>query len=186
MNAPVRATAALRSMGRPPGVVHLVCMGVSGSGKSVIAERLAARLGWARAEGDDFHSDANRAKMSAGIPLGDDDRAPWLAALRDWMNTAAREGHSTVVTCSALKRTYRERLSAATGTVIYVHLDPPPEITAERLAARQGHFMPVSLLASQLEALEPLGEDEVGVVCGNTGDLDAELEAVMGCLEGRG
>nr|WP_197683514.1 gluconokinase [Jiangella alkaliphila] len=142
---------------------HLVVMGVSGSGKTTVATRLADRLGRPFAEADDMHPPANVAKMSAGTPLTDADRRPWLATVRDWLTGQAEQGRGAVVTCSALRRVYRDVLREAAGGVTFVHLDGDPELLAERMAARKGHFMPSSLLRSQLDTLEPLEPDEDGV-----------------------
>ncbi|MDF3290378.1 gluconokinase [Streptomyces silvisoli] len=140
----------------------VVVMGVSGSGKSTVGGLLAERLGVPYAEADDFHPPANIAKMSAGHPLDDADRSPWLDAIAAWITDRGREGG--VVSCSALKRSYRDRLRAAAPDLFFVHLDGPPELIASRLAARMEHFMPAGLLRSQLEALEPLEPDEAGAV----------------------
>lgn len=148
-----------------PGVpLHLVLMGVAGSGKTTLARILQDRLELPYAEADDFHPRANVDKMRAGTPLTDADRAPWLAALRDWLTAQARAGRSTVVTCSALRRAYRDVLREAEGRVRFVHLVAGPDLIGERLAARSGHFMPPSLLPSQLATLEPLADDEDGIV----------------------
>src|SRR5690606_25924853 len=103
-------------------VQHLVLMGVSGSGKTTLARELEERLGWPYAEADEFHPEANIAKMSAGTPLTDDDRRPWLEAMRDWLTAQTRAGRSSVVTCSALRRAYRDLLRTAEGRVRFVHL----------------------------------------------------------------
>ncbi len=139
----------------------LVVMGVAGSGKTTVAERIAEALGWPLAEADDFHSPANKAKMSSGVPLTDEDRAPWLASLRDWITDERRD---VVLTCSALRRTYRAVLRSADARVRFLHLHGTPELLAERMGGRQGHFMPTTLLTSQLATLEPLEADEDGVV----------------------
>jgi gluconokinase len=144
-------------------VVHVVLMGVSGSGKTTLALELRRRLGWPYAEADDFHPQANIDRMAAGVPLTDDDRWPWLDAIRDWLTAQAREERSTIVTCSALRAAYRDVLREAAGQVRFVHLTAAPEVIAPRLAERSGHFMPASLLPSQLAALEPLRADEDGV-----------------------
>jgi gluconokinase len=141
---------------------HLVVMGVAGSGKTTVATLLAQRLGTEYAEADQFHPEANIAKMSAGTPLSDEDRWPWLEAIRDWLSAEADAGRSGVVTCSALKRSYRDLLRTARGRVCFVHLDGSPELLAERMEHRSGHFMPTSLLPSQLATLEPLDGDEPG------------------------
>jgi gluconokinase len=141
--------------------MHLVVMGVAGAGKSTIAEALSRDLGWAMAEADQFHSQANITKMNAGVPLQDEDRWPWLQSIRDWMTTKAAAGHSTVLTCSALKHSYRQLLAEAEGQVVFIHLDGDPALLGERMRGREGHFMPVTLLPSQLATLEPLTPDEL-------------------------
>ncbi|WP_345202433.1 gluconokinase [Fodinibacter luteus] len=143
---------------------HIVVMGVSGSGKSTVAEGISTAMGLPFAEADRFHPEANIAKMSAGIPLTDADRWPWLSDLAAWMATQAREGQSTVMACSALRRAYRDVLRSGPPEVQFVHLDGPVELIAARMSARPDHFMPASLLASQVRTLEPLGADEDGVV----------------------
>jgi gluconokinase len=140
----------------------VVLIGIAGSGKSTIAAALAARLGWAFADADDFHSDVSRAKMTSGIPLDDIDRAPWLCSLRDWMTAQDSVGRSTVLACSALRRRYRDVLRQACGPVTIVHLDLPVEVAATRMQQRTNHYMPASLLRSQLDCLEPLEPDERG------------------------
>lgn len=142
-----------------PGVV--VVMGVSGTGKSTVGELLADALGVPYAEADDFHSEANIAKMSAGVPLDDDDRRPWLDAIGAWAHDHAAGGG--VVSCSALKRVYRERLRAAAPGLFFLHLTGERELIAERMKTRKGHFMKAGLLESQLATLEPLAPEENGV-----------------------
>ncbi|MBY8884565.1 gluconokinase [Streptomyces sp. PTM05] len=138
-------------------------MGVSGSGKSTVGGLLAERLGVPYAEADDFHPPANIAKMSAGHALDDADRAPWLDAIAAWI--AERDGlGGGVVSCSALRRRYRDRLREAAPGLFFLHLDGPRALIAARLAARLGHFMPSGLLDSQFDALEPLDADEAGAV----------------------
>lgn len=149
---------------RPTGAVqHLVVMGVAGSGKTTLAELLERRLGRVYAEADEFHPQANIDKMAAGTPLDDEDRWPWLAAIRDWLTEQTRAGRGAVVTCSALKHSYRDLLREAEGRVRFVHLTADPALIGERMAHRSGHFMPPALLPSQLATLEPLREDEDGV-----------------------
>jgi gluconokinase len=133
-------------------------MGVAGCGKSTVASALADLLRWDLCDGDDLHPPANVAKMAAGQPLTDDDRWPWLARVRGWIDERLAAGRSGVITCSALKRAYRDVLR--NEHVVFVHLSGTREQLATRLAARQGHFMPVSLLDTQLADLEPPGEDE--------------------------
>ncbi|GGF38310.1 gluconokinase [Marmoricola endophyticus] len=139
---------------------RVVVMGVSGSGKTTVAEKLADRIGAALVEGDDLHPQANRDKMRSGTPLTDDDRWPWLDRV-----AAALESTDgpVVVTCSALKRAYRDRLRAGAPGTFFVHLDGDPQLLKDRQAAREGHFMPPSLMDSQLDTLEQLGADEAGV-----------------------
>ncbi|WP_028661746.1 gluconokinase [Saccharomonospora saliphila] len=141
----------------------LVVMGVSGAGKSTVAAELADRLGWPMAEADEFHPAANVEKMTAGIPLTDSDRTPWLSALRDWISDRADDGRDVVVACSALKRSYRDILREASARVRFVHLRGEPDLIGERLAGRSGHFMPPALLDSQFGDLEDLAGDEDGV-----------------------
>ncbi|GAA5161500.1 gluconokinase [Pseudonocardia eucalypti] len=155
----------------------LVVMGVSGSGKSTVGAELAARLRLPFADADDFHPAANIAKMSAGVPLADADRRPWLRLLGDWL--AGRAVTGAVLSCSALKRRYRDRLRAAAPSVTFLHLAGPPEVIARRVAGRLDHFMPSSLVRSQYAALEPLRADEAGV----TLDLGLPVEELVGqCL----
>ncbi|GAA3487397.1 gluconokinase [Streptomyces cremeus] len=141
---------------------HVVVMGVAGTGKTTIGPLLAAQLGVPYAEGDDFHPPANIATMSAGIPLTDDDRWPWLDAIGAWIR--GRAGRGGVVSSSALKRSYRDRLRSAAGEdLVFVHLTGSRELIADRMAQRRGHFMPTALLDSQFATLQPLGPDETGV-----------------------
>jgi gluconokinase len=161
------------------GVEHLVVMGVSGTGKSTVGQLVASRLGRPLIEGDDLHPPENKAKMAAGIPLTDDDRGPWLRAVRDAMDAA---GEPTVVACSALRRSYRDILRTAEGRVRFAHLVDDPDDLARRMAQRTEHFMPVTLLASQLATLEPLGDDEDGftVPGGSTpGDTASAVVAAL-------
>jgi gluconokinase len=153
----------------------LVVMGVSGAGKTTIARALADELGWPMAEADEFHPAANIEKMSAGIPLTDDDRTPWLEALRAWITERSEAGESTIVTCSALKRTYRDLLRQARARVRFVHLAGDAPLILRRLTSRADHFMPPSLLDSQFADLEPLADDEDGVIV----DLDASPERIV-------
>jgi len=137
----------------------VVVMGVSGSGKSTVGAALAKRLGVPFLDADALHPPANVAKMTAGEPLDDDDRYPWLDRVGEWL-----AGHPAgVVSCSALRRSYRDRLRAHCPRVEFLHLDGSAETIARRLVARPGHFMPATLLRSQFETLEPLGADEPGV-----------------------
>jgi gluconokinase len=135
--------------------VIVIVMGVSGSGKSYLGNALAEATDWAFAEGDDYHSDANKAKMAAGIPLTDADRGPWLATLHEVLAGWHARGQSGILACSALKESYREELMAGIPEVRFVWLDPSRAVLAERMAHRPGHFMPPGLLDSQLATLEP-------------------------------
>ena len=123
-------------------VEHLVLMGVAGCGKTTAATNLHNALGWPVAEADDFHPEANIAKMSRGIPLTDEDRWPWLESLRAWMSEQADRGTRTIVTCSALKRSYRDLLAGAHGRVFFIHLVADEAALHERMGRREGHFMP--------------------------------------------
>jgi len=158
----------------------VVVMGVSGSGKSTVGGLLAQRLGVPYAEADDFHPPANVAKMAAGHPLDDADRAPWLDAIAGWITD--RHGEGGVVSCSALRRRYRDRLRKAAPALFFVHLDGPEELIASRLTARTGHFMPAGLLRSQLDALEPLEPDEAGAVIPITGSPHRIAERAFSAL----
>jgi gluconokinase len=143
--------------------VQLVVMGVSGCGKSTVAAMIASRAGCALAEGDDFHPAASVARMTAGYPLDDALRTPWLAAIASWLAERVAQGECAVVSCSALRRAYRDVLRSAGPDVRMVHLAGPYELVAQRQAARPGHFFPPTLLASQYAILEPLAPDEPGI-----------------------
>jgi gluconokinase len=138
-------------------------MGVCGSGKSEIGSRLASALGAGFIEGDDYHSPANVAKMASGIALDDADRAAWLDQLRQQIATAREQGASLVVSCSALKRRYRDLLREGDPALRFAHLHGEREVIAGRMQERKDHYMPRALLDSQLQALEPLQEDEAGI-----------------------
>ena len=150
----------------------IIVMGVAGSGKSTVANMLAQRLGWPVAEGDEFHSRGNKAKMAAGTPLTDADRKPWLEAIRDWID---RTPGNAVVTCSALRRSYRDILRSARGRVRFLHLHSSPAVLGSRIGSRTGHFMPPGMLVSQLETLEMLQPDEDGTVV----DVDNSPEEII-------
>ncbi|MCP9993267.1 gluconokinase [Streptomyces albogriseolus] len=158
----------------------VVVMGVAGTGKTTIGPLLAARLGVPYAEGDDFHPQSNIAKMSAGTPLTDDDRWPWLDAIGDWAQ--GRAGLGGVVSCSALKRSYRDRLRAAAPGVVFVHLTGDRALIEDRMSHRQGHFMPTALLDSQFATLQPLEPDEVGIAVNVTGRPEEITERAAAAL----
>ena len=153
----------------------LVVMGVSGSGKSTIADRLAVRLDWRFEDGDGFHPPSNVAKMSAGQPLTDEDRWPWLRAIADEIDRLSAAGERAVIACSALKRSYREILVHGRNDVRIVFLDGTQDLIAGRLAARKGHFMPPGLLASQFKTLERPGADERPIIV----SIDAPVERIV-------
>lgn len=153
----------------------LVVMGVSGSGKSTIAEALAARLGWRCEDGDKFHPASNVAKMSAGQPLTDEDRWPWLKAIADEIDRLCGKQQRAVFACSALKRSYREVLVHDRDDVRLIFLDGTQALIAARLAARKGHFMPPGLLDSQFLTLERPAPDEKAI----TVSIDAAVETIV-------
>ena len=153
---------------------------MSGSGKSTVAEALAQSLGWPLAEGDDFHSPANIAKMHAGTPLDDADRMPWLHTIAAWIDARRQAGESAIVTCSALKRAYRDLLAGGRPEVLFVYLKGAADVMSRHLAGREGHFMPASLLASQFETLEEptAGEPVLTVDAAHpVGEIVSEIEA---------
>jgi gluconokinase len=150
----------------------IVVMGVSGSGKSTVGAALAQRLRVPFGDGDDLHPPANVAKMTAGQPLDDDDRYPWLEAIGEWL---ADHHDGGVMSCSALKRKYRDQLRRHCADVEFLHLSGAPEVIGKRQASRPGHFMPASLLQSQFATLEPLEPDEHGIVI----DVDQDIDAIV-------
>lgn len=161
--------------------IHVVVMGVAGCGKSTIAEAIHERLGYVYAEGDDFHPQANIDKMSAGIPLTDEDRWPWLNVINSWMVAREALGENTVVSSSALKRSYREVLAKDVPT-FFIHLNGSHELIQQRLSERKGHFMPPALLPSQFAILEPLVPEENGVEISIEGSVDEMVDRAIEAL----
>jgi gluconokinase len=155
-----------------------VVMGVSGAGKTLIGTRLARTLGIPFVEGDDYHPPANVARMAAGIPLTDADRQGWLGAIAARIAEARRAGEGLVVSCSALKRSYRDLLRTADPDLAFIHLTGGRELLAERLAQRRGHFMPPSMLDSQLATLEAPSPEEHAWVCDAAEPPDAIVDAL--------
>lgn len=148
---------------RPAKPIVLVVMGVAGCGKSTVAALLSARLGWPFEEGDALHPKANVQKMAAGHPLTDADRAPWLQRVAAWAERELDAGQSGVITCSALKRAYRDVINRRGSGILFVYLSGDREMIAARLAARRGHYMPASLLDSQFADLEEPAPDEPSI-----------------------
>jgi gluconokinase len=160
----------------------VIVAGVSGSGKSTVGALLAGRLNWRFADADQFHPAANIEKMRAGIPLTDEDRWPWLRAIAAWMDERIAAGESAVVTCSALKRAYRDLLLDGRAEARMVFLATDPEVITRRLAARHGHFFPEQLLGTQLDALDPPQPDErvlTVVPSDDPGETVASILAVL-------
>ena len=156
---------------------HVLVMGVSGSGKTTIGHALAKQLGFEMIEGDDYHPPENVAKMTAGIPLTDEDRRPWLQALAELLADRHTRGRGTVLACSALRRAYRDVLRSAVPAVetFIVQLDADAERVRSRMESRVGHYMPPALLESQLATLERLEPDEPGVILDATGPPDVVI-----------
>lgn len=158
----------------------IVLMGVAGSGKTTIGTLLGQRLGWPFFDGDDFHPPENRAKMAAGQPLDDDDRRPWLARINDHLRELERADTSAIVACSALKQQYREWLAAGLRDLRFVYLRGSPALIAERIRARQGHFMPPALLESQFATLEEPGDAVVVDVDVGPGEIVRRIAETLG------
>ncbi|WP_393056220.1 gluconokinase [Streptomyces sp. LN549] len=158
----------------------VVVMGVAGTGKTTIGPLLATALGVPYAEGDDFHPAANIAKMSAGTPLDDADRWPWLDAIGQWAH--GRAGLGGVVSSSALKRAYRDRLRSEAPGAVFLHLSGDRSLIEERMAGRKGHFMPTALLDSQFATLQPLEDDEAGVAVDVSGSPEEITQRAVAAL----
>jgi len=161
----------------------VIVMGVSGSGKSYLAARLAAATGWPFAEADDYHSDANKARMHAGIPMTDADRAPWLDALHNVLLGWHLAGAPGILTCSALKAAYRERLSDGLPEARFIWLDPPHGVLVDRMANRRDHFMPPALLDSQLATLEPPAGDPHVLRLDGSEPIDEAIRRILAWLK---
>jgi gluconokinase len=164
---------------------HAIVMGVSGCGKTTLGENLSEALGWRFVEGDSYHPKANVEKMSAGIPLEDEDRWPWLEALAEEIRNDAEAGRCSIVGCSALKKAYRDILRTGAADVFFLHMHGDRETFVDRLGHRQGHFFPAKLLESQLAALEPLGPGEAGTVINIALDEEEQLAAALRALTPR-
>lgn len=164
-----------------PSPPVLVLMGVSGCGKSTVAALLAGRLGWDFEEGDDLHPPANIAKMAAGHALDDEDRKPWLALVAAWIREHTDAGRPGIITCSALKKSYRDILRG--DHVIFVYLAGTPEQIKKRLAARHGHFMPPTLLDSQFATLQPPTPDERSITLDISASSAALADQVVDTLQ---
>ena len=160
----------------------LVVMGVSGSGKTTVAKPLAQALGWTFEEGDELHPAANVAKMRAGHPLDDEDRKPWLKAIGHWIDNQAAKDEPGVITCSALKRAYRDQIDAGRPQVTFVFLEGSEALIAERLSHRHGHFMPPSLLDSQFEALQAPDPDEPVITIDISKSVEAQVKSIETAL----
>lgn len=159
--------------------VAVVVMGVSGTGKSTIAKGMAERLGWEFGEGDAFHPQANIDKMASGHALTDEDRWPWLESIGTWISDETAAGRSLVVTCSALRRVYRDLLRQGRPDVVFCHVTVPTDVVRDRMEHRKNHFMPPSLLESQLATLEPLEADEPGFEVVNSGTAAAAIRQAL-------
>ncbi|HWK43419.1 MAG TPA: gluconokinase [Stellaceae bacterium] len=183
---PSTSAETIPSDNHPP--IILVVMGVSAVGKTTVARGLAERLGWAFEEGDDLHPPENVAKMKSGQPLDDDDRRPWLLRIGVWIDACLAAGRSGVVTCSALRRRYRDLLAKDRPAVRFVFLHGDHALLAGRIAHRHGHFMPTGLLDSQFATLEPPGPDEnpISIEVGPpAGDLVQQVIDRLGIGSGR-
>lgn len=178
MSAPV-ANAGVEGV-QPHQPRLLIVMGVSGVGKTTIAEDLAQHFGWPFQEGDNLHPPENVAKMASGTPLTDEDRGPWLRKCHAWLMDHAQTGG--ILTCSALKRTYRDMLREGLP-VVFVYLHAPQSVIQDRLVHRKGHYMPASLLKSQLDTLEPPGADEPVITIDSQSGEGRSIEAVIAQIE---
>ncbi len=169
----------------PKKSVLLIIMGVSGCGKSSVGKRVAARLGWKFLEGDSLHPASNITKMQNGEPLDDADRRPWLEAIGKWMDTRRRNNESAVITCSALKRNYRDQLRESRPGTVFAWLNVARDELERRMRERRGHFMPPSLLDSQLATLEPPADGEPAITIDANHDIDTTVEATLTAIKQR-
>ena len=160
----------------------VVMMGVSASGKTSVGEELAERLGWIFKEGDELHPQANIDKMRTGHPLNDADRAPWLDTVARWISNRLEAGENSIISCSALKHGYRDRLRRADPGLAIILLDPDRETLRRRVESRTHHFMPASLLDSQLATLDRPGPDEQALVLPGTDGIDAAVDRIVAWL----
>jgi gluconokinase len=170
-------------MTRSIGVRQVVVMGVAGVGKTTVAKGLSTLMRWPFAEGDAFHPAVNLEKMSSGRPLTDEDRWPWLRLIGEWMSQEIEAGRSGIVTCSALRRAYRDLLRDGRPEVVFCHLAADEDLVANRIGSRQDHFMPPSLLHSQYDTLEPLEPGEPGVVVSVDGSAAEVLARAVAALQ---
>lgn len=173
-------------MAMPPQPFILVVMGVSGAGKTTLGTALAQALKVPFQEGDALHPPANVAKMKAGQALSDADRAPWLARIKEWIDTRLDHGQSGIVACSALKRAYRDTLRAGRANVVFVYIDGDAALIRQRLADRKGHFMPAALLASQFATLEPPAADEHPITVSAADTPEAQTQKALAALHASG
>lgn len=164
----------------PPDIV--IVMGVSGTGKTTVAKGISVVTGWEFAEGDAFHCEANVEKMRHGHPLTDEDRWPWLESVGEWISGKEAAGKSAVVACSALRRVYRDLLRRGRPHVRFLHVKSPSGVIHDRMEHRAGHYMPATLLSSQLAVLEPLENDEPGVTISSEGTPAVVLDRALGAL----
>lgn len=164
---------------RPPHPWCVVVAGVTGAGKSTVAQQLAAATGAELADGDDFHTPQAVATMRSGAPLTDADRAPWLESIGVWIDQVHRRQADAVISCSALRRSYRDALSRDRPWVRFCLLDVPVETLRSRVSGREGHFMPASQLPDQLALLEPLAPDEAGIVVDGSGSPQDVAQAAL-------
>jgi gluconokinase len=169
--------------GRGDRTCALIVMGVAGSGKSTVGEALAARLGWRYEDGDRFHPASNVAKMSAGQPLTDEDRWPWLKAIADEIDRLSATHERAVIACSALRRIYRDVLVHGRPDIAIVYLQGTQAVIAERLDRRKGHFMPPGLLASQFKTLEPPTADEHPITVSIDGPVEVIVDDIVSQLK---